>query len=134
MWSILAPLVNPLLEGVLKLIPDSNERARAKEKLEYDLMMAVNVASEAQTKINMAEARHRSIFVAGWRPGVGWVCAFGLFYATIGAPLISYYIAIAHPELPPLPELNTEALMTVLLGMLGFGGLRTFEKTKGLTR
>ena len=81
---------------------------------------------ELQTKINLAEASHRTLFVAGWRPFIGWICGFALAYNFIIRDL---FIWITKTSDAP-PALQMEHLMTVLLGMLGLGGLRTYEKIK----
>ena len=84
----------------------------------------------AQLEINAREAAHPTIWVAGWRPFVGWVGGLGLFYATIGQPLLTWAGMIKGWPAPP--TLDTDLLWVVLSGMLGIGGLRTFEKTKGV--
>jgi len=83
-----------------------------------------------QTKINEIEAGHRSIFVAGWRPFIGWICGFALAYNFV---IHDLFIWVLQPEEIP-PALQMEHLMTVLLGMLGLGGLRTYEKLKDKTK
>jgi len=88
-----------------------------------------NQILELQTKINEVEAQHRSMFVAGWRPSVGWVCSMAFAYHFIVFPIIR----TIYPDVD-FPELDTEPLFTVLMGMLGLGGLRTFEKLKGKTK
>jgi len=85
-----------------------------------------NQLLEIQTKINEIEAGHRTVFVAGWRPFIGWVCGFALAYNFVVRDL---FIWALKPESIP-PALQMEHLMTVLLGMLGLGGLRTYEKIK----
>jgi len=79
-----------------------------------------------QTKINEIEAQHRTVFVAGWRPFIGWVCGVALAYNFVIRDL---FIWLINPDIVP-PALQMEHLMTVLLGMLGLGGLRTYEKIK----
>lgn len=79
-----------------------------------------------QTKINEIEAQHRTVFVAGWRPFIGWVCGIALAYNFVIRDL---FVWALQPETVP-PALQMEQLMTVLLGMLGLGGLRTYEKLK----
>ena len=79
-----------------------------------------------QTKINEIEAQHRTVFVAGWRPFIGWVCGIALAYNFVIRDL---FIWLINPDIVP-PALQMDHLMTVLLGMLGLGGLRTYEKIK----
>jgi hypothetical protein len=83
----------------------------------------------AQIELNRVEAAHRTVFVAGWRPFVGWVCGAALAYNFILRDLIAWLMAIAAPPTVPLPPaLQMEHLITVLLGLLGLGTLRTVEK------
>ena len=79
-------------------------------------------------KTNEAEAMHRSVFVAGWRPFIGWVCGLAFAFHYIALPLI-----LTYSDVTP-PEFDTNSLFTVLMGMLGLGGLRSYEKMKGKTR
>mgnify|MGYP003121270799 FL=1 len=80
---------------------------------------------EIQNEVNKIGAQHRSIFVAGWRPFIGWVCGLALLYNFI----IRDLVACVNPSVMP-PALQMDQLITILLGMLGLGGLRTYEKLK----
>ena len=83
-----------------------------------------------QAEINKIEAQHRSVFVSGWRPFTGWVCAFALAYNFVIRDLLIWCLNIENVP----PALQMEHLMTVLLGMLGLGGFRTFEKYKNVSK
>jgi hypothetical protein len=86
----------------------------------------------AQTKINEVEAANPNVFVSGWRPAAGWVCVMGLFYTFFGQPLLGWlsgYLGIAVP-----PNIDTGDLFILLGGMLGLGGMRSFEKLNGVSR
>ena len=98
---------------------------------EEALMRLAQRPALIQTEINKIEAQHRSVFVAGWRPFVGWVCGAALAYSFILRDLIAWSLAAAGAAVPPPPELAMEHLMTVLISLLGLGGFRTFEKIKG---
>ena len=84
-----------------------------------------------QVELNKVEAGHRSVFVAGWRPFIGWVCGFAFAYHYILQPFLVFAILALGYELPELPAFEMEALQKVMMGMLGLGTLRTFEKMQG---
>ena len=87
-----------------------------------------------QVELNKVEAAHRSVFVAGWRPFIGWVCGAGLAYTFLGHPLLEWAAALwARPELKP-PVLMTDYLMELVVALLGLGTLRTVEKLGGKSR
>jgi hypothetical protein len=88
----------------------------------------------AQIEVNKAEAASGSLFKGGWRPCVGWVCAIAFFYHFVGQPVIIFILTVAGVEIPNLPNFEMNTLLTVLGGMLGIGGLRSYEKQKGLTK
>ena len=139
MWPALIPLLGTILD---KVLPDPQAAAAAKlqalemaqkgelAQLDADLKLALG-----QLEVNTREAATGSLFISGWRPAVGWICAVGLAYEFLLAPLLPWLLlAVAGKHLPPLPDLPMETLMTLLLGMLGLGGLRTVEKVKGVAR
>jgi hypothetical protein len=112
-----------------KFIPDPEAKAKAEAELRSSLM-AWDVA---QTEINRAEALHKSIFISGWRPFIGWTCGVAFAYHFVVSPLIVFAMNVSG-KMIDLPVFPMETLLTVLMGMLGFGGLRTFEKMRGLTK
>lgn len=84
-----------------------------------------------QLNVNAVEAANQSIWVAGWRPAVGWICAAGLAYKFLVAPFVILVMSvIGHPI--TLPVLDFNEMLTLLIGMLGIGGLRTLEKVKNV--
>lgn len=135
--SLLKAVTGPILEGVLRFIPDKNKREEAKEMFEGQMLVALTGLVQGQLDINKQEAQHGSIFVAGWRPFIGWVCGMALVWNFIIQPLL-LWVAWMMPELgidmSTAPKLDSGELMTVLLGMLGLGGLRTYEKRLGVSR
>jgi len=104
---------------------DLREAIKGKE-IDPDKMMDL---VKVQSEINKMEAQHRSVFVAGWRPFIGWICGVALLYNFI----IRDVIAWLSPDAIP-PAIQMDQLITILLGMLGLGGLRTFEKIKDKTK
>ncbi len=129
-----AGIIGPIVDGVLQFIPDKNERARAKELFDTQLLGALTSLVHGQLEINMKEAQHGSIFVAGWRPAIGWICGIALGWNYIVQPIISWTAFISGVDLVAAPRLDTAELTTILLGMLGLGGLRTYEKRLGVAR
>jgi hypothetical protein len=129
------PIVETGLEVIGKVIdrvwPDPAQAAEAKLKL-----IELQQSGELQTilgqlSVNTAEAQHQSIWVAGWRPFVGWVCGIAFFYKFVFAPLVVLLLTIFGVHII-LPVLDFTEMSTILLGMLGIGGLRTVEKIKGI--
>ena len=131
-------MIEALIAPVTGLLDKFVEDKDQKNKLAHELAtMADRHAQElakGQLEINKAEATHRSIFVAGWRPFVGWTCGVALAWHFVLAPFIIFGSAYAGVPLPELPQFDMSSLLTVLMGMLGLGGLRSFEKVKGLTK
>jgi hypothetical protein len=132
--NLIQGALGPILDGVLKLIPDKNERARAKEKFEAEMLTAMTGLVQGQLEINKVEAQHGSIFVAGWRPAIGWICGSALGWNFIIQPIITWAAFISGVDMADAPRLDTGELTTILLGMLGLGGLRTYEKRLGVAR
>ena len=113
-----------------RLWPDPSQAAQAKLELLKMQQSGELAQLTAQYEVNKAEAQHYSVFVAGWRPSIGWVCSCALAYQYLFRPIISSLsIIIGHP-LPEMPALDAN-LWELVFGMLGLGTLRTFEKMKG---
>lgn len=127
-------LVGPISGLLDKFIPDADERNRLAHEIATMSERHAHELAKGQLEINKAEAAHQSMFVAGWRPFVGWTCSIALCWHFVLAPVSIFIASYAGATLPDLPEFDMNSLMTVLLGMLGLGGLRTYEKTKGVAR
>lgn len=122
-------IVAGLATGLDELFTSDEERAAAKLKLEA-LMQQPHIL---QAVANIEGAKHRSIFVAGWRPAIGWVAALGLGYQYLVLPFAG--LINAYLKLPAdLPNLESDQLMTLVLALLGLGGMRTYEKFKGVSK
>ena len=132
--SLLKGVVAPLLGPLLDKIPDPNERRRLEAQTEQNILGAITGMVEGQLAINAEEAKHASIFVAGWRPGIGWVCGIALAWNFILLPIMNWVAFLAGVDLGNAPKLDAAELMPVLLGMLGLGGMRTYEKRMGVAR
>lgn len=123
------PSVLSLLSGVIdKIFPNAEDANKAKT----ELLKLEQEISLKQLEINKQEASNPSIFVAGARPAILWVCATIFAYTYLIQPLVIFIWALTGHPVPALPKLDNSEVMSVLLGMLGLGGLRTFEKLKGV--
>ena len=131
---MLGALLGPATQLLDKFVEDKDKKNELAHEIATMAERHAQELAKGQLDINKAEASHKSIFVSGWRPFVGWTCGVALCYHFILAPLILFGVGISGYTVPPLPEFDMGSLMTVLMGMLGLGGLRTFEKTKGLTK
>lgn len=109
-----------------KIWPDKTEE-------EKQQLAAAMMVVQGQLEINKAEAASTSVFVAGWRPFIGWVCGAACAWNWIGLPLAKGALTLSGHDLTLSPA-DLSEMMPVLLGMLGLGGLRTFEKVKGVAR
>jgi len=127
------PTIGNIVQKVLDLIPDANARAKAAEEYQRAILDAAAKAEADQREINKAEAANASVFVSGWRPFIGWVCGAALAFEYLVRPFWIWAAGLWWPGAPTPPGLD-DMLWQLMFGMLGMGGLRTFEKTKGVTK
>jgi len=133
MLAALIPAIGPILDKLVGLIPDPNARAKAQAEFMRDLLAQLSAADAAQVAVNKAEAETGSLFVGGWRPMIGWVCALSLAYQYLGRAIATAVFDAMGWYLPYLPGLD-EHLWELMFGLLGMGALRSFEKIKGAAR
>jgi len=135
MLQALLPQLLPAVTDIVgRFLPENKEeRAKAERELEAKLATHLAKIDLAQLEINKAEAAHRSIFVAGWRPFIGWTCGIAIAWTYVAQPFLAFGLAQSG-HLIDLPALDLSQMMPVLMGMLGLGGLRTFEKFKGVSK
>lgn len=112
-----------------KFIPDPEARAKAEAELRVDLRQW----DAGQTQVNAVEAANPSLFVAGWRPAIGWCCGVALFYTYLLVPIGMWIGFLIGKPIPKPPVLDSN-LWELMFGMLGLGGMRTYEKIKGVAR
>lgn len=140
--SVPLPLIDTLLDAGLAIVdrvwPDPTKQAEERRKLiklHQDGKLAELQAEvgllQGQLRINEKEAEHKSVFVAGWRPFVGWVCGFALAYVTVIEP-VARFVATMLGYDGKFPVIDTTITMQVLIGMLGLGVMRTREKEKNV--
>ena len=129
MSSLLSSLITPVTGLLDKFIEDKDQKAMLAHKIatmseehHQDLM-------KAQLEVNKAEAGHTSLFVAGWRPFIGWTCGLGMFGNFITIPFANFALALLEIAIV-IPLVPLETMMPVLMGMLGLGAMRSYEKTR----
>jgi hypothetical protein len=103
------------------------------EAFKHEIDMSLTQMDLAQMEVNKVEAAHRSIFVAGWRPFIGWTCGIALALEFLVRPIAQWGLLIAEKTIT-LPNIDNEALYPILMGLLGLGTLRTYEKFKGVSK
>lgn len=138
--NILATLATGGIGSLLSNVGDFAQKIRSaitgklspdeEAKVNMQLMELEFSALKAQTDINLAEAQHASVFVAGWRPAIGWVCALGLAWQFLVNPVLAWGLILFGSATQP-PLIPSEGLMSLVMALLGLGGLRTYEKLKG---
>lgn len=114
-----------------RVLPDANKAAEAKAELQRMRLSGELAQVTGQLEINKVEAGSASLFVSGWRPSVGWVCSAALAFQFIAAPLITWAALLLGSKIA-FPPLDTGTLISLLMALLGIGGLRTLEKLNGV--
>jgi len=133
MLNLISSLAEPVTGLLGKFIEDKDQRALLAHEI---ATLAEKQAQEqivGQIKTNQIEAAHQSMFVAGWRPAVGWVCALAMLLNFILIPFINLGLEFGGLELE-IDLIDMETMLPVLFGMLGLGGMRTYEKSRKVAR
>lgn len=134
--AVAIPLITaltPLISDLIDRIPDPDANAKAAAEANAKLVGMLQAGDAAQLQVNAAEAANPSLFVSGWRPAAGWVCVGGLLVQTVGYPLMGWALSIWSPG-TPMPVIDTDTLMGLLVPLLGLGAYRSYEKAKGVAR
>ena len=131
---MLTALIGPVTGLLDKFVEDKDQKNALAHELATMAEKAAHEAAMAQAQANTEQAKHPSLFVAGARPAIMWICAAAMAYHFILQPFLVFGVLVAGVELPTLPELDMGSLMPVLMGILGLGGMRSWEKVKGCAR
>ena len=127
------PIIGDIIAAIAKPIDDLVGDTDLKRKLKAEIQSQLYELNRAQIAVNRQEAAHKSLFVAGWRPFIGWVCGVAIAWAFLGQHVAEWAVAIWAPG-TPIPEVESDRLMELVLAMLGMAGLRTYEKRAGVAR
>ena len=134
MLGLISAIMPSVMEVAGRFLPEDREkRAAAEREIQARLKDSLAQVDLAQLGINKVEAAHRSMFVAGWRPFIGCTCGVALMYTYVLQPILVFGLAQSG-YLVDLPRMDLGELMPVLMGMLGLGGLRSWEKVKGVAK
>lgn len=126
-------LIGPVTSLLDKFIEDKDQKAKLAHEVATMAEKHALELSRAQLDVNRVEAGHANIFVSGWRPAVGWVCVLGMAGNFMVIPFSNFVLALL--EIPVrIPLIDTATMMPVLMGMLGLGTLRTYEKKAGVSK
>jgi hypothetical protein len=123
---MLQSLIGPVTGLLDKFIEDKDKKNAIAFELATMAEKHAQELAKGQLEVNKTEAAHKSLFVAGWRPAIGWICGMALLYSTILAPILDIWFTV--------PPVDSALLTSVLMGMLGLGAMRTVEKSKGVQR
>lgn len=140
MGILSTPILGDLLKGVLGVVDDLHTSDEEKADIKFRISQLAQSADLAQIAVNAEEAKSTKLFVSGWRPSIGWVCsvAFGCNFVLF--PMLTYVVWVIGEftgrdiDIGQVPQFDLATLMPVLLGMLGLGTMRTYEKVKGVSR
>ena len=120
-------LIGPVTGLLDKFIEDKDQKAKLAHEIATMSEKHAQEIHKAQIDLNKTEAAHKSLFVAGWRPATGWVCVLGFLVNFLFSPLAAGFGM-------DIPQADTSTMLPVLMGMLGLGGMRTFEKSQRISR
>lgn len=127
--AIASLLIGPIAELLGKVIPDKDAAAKLAQEIATLAERQAHEQIIAQLQVNQAEAQNPSIFVSGWRPFIGWTCGVAMAFNYVAIPIMEAADVVAN-----IAPLDLEVMMPVLLGMLGLGGMRSYEKRNGVAR
>jgi hypothetical protein len=130
---MLESLIGPVTGLLDKFIEDKDQKSKLAHEIATMSQKYAQEIAKGQMAINQVEAAHKSLFVSGWRPAVGWVCVLGMFGNFITIPFSNFVLALLGIDIV-IPLVPLETMMPVLMGMLGLGAMRTYEKKNSVHR
>jgi len=130
---MLESLIGPVTGLLDKFIEDKDQKSKLAHEIATMSQKYAQEIAQGQMAINQVEAAHKSLFVSGWRPAVGWVCVLGMFGNFITIPFSNFVLALLGIDIV-IPLVPLETMMPVLMGMLGLGAMRTYEKKNSVHR
>jgi hypothetical protein len=126
-------LIGPVTGLLDKFIPDADTKAKLAHEVATMAEEHAQELAKGQMEINAVEAANSNVFVSGWRPFIGWTCGLGMFGNFITIPFSNFVLALFEVDIV-IPLVPLETMMPVLMGMLGLGAMRTYEKKSGVSK
>ena len=126
-------LIGPITGLLDKFIPDADTKAKLAHEVATMAEEHAQEIAKGQMEINAVEAANSNVFVSGWRPFIGWTCGLGMFGNFITIPFSNFVLALFEVNIV-IPLVPLETMMPVLMGMLGLGAMRTYEKKSGVSK
>jgi len=126
-------LIGPVTSLLDKFVEDKDQKAKLAHEVATMAQRHAQELAKGQLEVNKAEAQHKSLFVSGWRPAVGWCCVFGMMGNFMVIPFTNFVLALLKIDVV-VPLIDTATMMPVLFGMLGLGAMRTYEKRTGVSK
>lgn len=134
MLPLLISGITDIITKVLgSVLPETPEEKLAEIRAAIDAQLADNELLKAQIAVDQQEAASSSLFVAGWRPAVGWICAFAFAWQFLCLPILLFIGSVLGHAIP-VPTFDVQSMLVVLSGLLGLGGMRTYEKVNKASR
>jgi hypothetical protein len=130
---VIDKLIGPVTSLLDKFVEDKDQKAKLAHEVATMAQRHAQELAKAQLEVNKAEAQHKSLFVSGWRPAVGWCCVFGMMGNFMVIPFTNFVLALLKIDVT-VPLIDTATMMPVLMGMLGLGAMRTYEKRTGVSK
>ena len=130
---MLQNLIGPATQLLDKFIEDKDQKMALAHEISTMAERHAQELAKGQLEVNKTEAAHKSLFVAGWRPAIGWICGLGMASNFLLIPVANFVLALTGSAIV-VPLLDTGEMMPVLMGMLGLGAMRTYEKKQGVQR
>ena len=131
--SLISSLIGPATSLLDKFIEDKDQKMALAHEISTMAERHAQELAKGQLEVNKVEAASKSMFVAGWRPFIGWVCGIGFLANFILIPMANFGLALGEVSIT-IPMIDTTQMMPVLMGMLGLGAMRTVEKVQKVSR
>jgi len=131
--SILGSLLEPATKILDKVIEDKDQKNALAHEIATMAERHAQELAKGQLEVNKAEAAHKSLFVAGWRPFIGWICGVAMLANFLLIPMANFILDLSGST-NTIPLIELETMMPVLMGMLGLGAMRSYEKVKKVSR